>query len=294
MLSTAQNLHSVRAKNGGLLSSPEDIKERWVEHFEELLNQPTDVDWSILDKLEQRPIIIIDEPIKQGEVTTAIKNTKLKKSPGPDCILPEVLVYGGRTLISFMLTIFNLFWRSDKQPSDLIDAIICILFKKGDRSDCRKYRGISLLSVVGKIFADIVLQRLKRLAELVYPESQSGYRDGRGTIDGIFILRQMMEKCREQRQNFAFIDFTKAFDCINRELLFKILGKLGYPANFVQVIRMLYSEVHARLCIDGELSNPIEYNSGVKQGCKLAPILFRMYAAVMLYLAFKDANRIRW
>ena len=132
--------------------------------------------------------------------------------------------------------------------------------------------------MVGKIFADIVLQRLKRLAELVYPESQSGYGDGRGTIDGIFILRQMMEKCRKQRQHLhiAFIDFTKACDCVNRELLFKILGKLGSPANFVQVIRTLYSEVHARLCIDGELSNPIEYNSGVKQGCKLAPTLFGM------------------
>ena len=100
-----------------------------------------------------------------------------------------------------------------------------------------------------------------------------------------------MEKCREQRQNLhiAFIDFTKAFDCVNRELLFKILGKLGCPANFVQVIRMLYSDVHARLCID-RTSNPIEYNSGVKQGCKLAPTLFGMYAAVMLYLAFKDVN----
>ena len=98
---------------------------------------------------------------------TAIKNTKLKRSPGPDGILTEVLVYGGHTLISFLLTSFNLFWRSDKLPSDLIDANICILFKKGDRSDCGNYRGTSLLSVVGKIFADIVLQRLKRLAELV-------------------------------------------------------------------------------------------------------------------------------
>ena len=103
----------------------------------------------------------------------------------------------------------------------------------------------------------------------------------------------MMEKCREQRgQNLyiAFIDFPKVFDCVNPELLFKILGKLGCPANFVQVIRTLYSEVHARMCIDGELSNPLEYNSGVKQGCKLAPTLFGMYAAVMLYLAFKDIN----
>ena len=203
-----RNLHSVRAKNGVLLSSPEDIKERWVEHFEELLNQRTDVDWNILDEFEQRPILEkFDEPIKLKEVTTTIKNTKLKKSPGPDGVLPEVLVYGGRTRISFLLTIFSLFWTSAKLPSDLIDAIICILFKNGDRSDCDNYRGISLLSVIGKVFADIVLQRLKRLAELVYPESQLGYRDGRGTIDGIFVLRQMMEKCREQHQNLHIAFF---------------------------------------------------------------------------------------
>lgn len=119
----------------------------------------------------------------------------------------------------------------------------------------------------------------------MYPESQSGYRDGRGTIDGIF----MTDKYRDQRQDLhiEFTDFTKAFDCLNREVLFKILLKLGCPATFVQVIRTLYSKV---LCIDGQLSNPIEHDSGVKQWCKLTTTLFEMYAAVMLYLAFKDIN----
>ena len=146
----------MRAKNGVLLSTPENIKERWVEHYEDLLNQPTDVDWGIPDKPEQCPIIKeFDETIKMEEVRTAIKNTKLRKSPGPDGILPEVF---------FMVDVLNLFWISAKLPSDLIDAIICILFKKADGSDCGKYRGISLLSVVGKIFADVLLQRLQRLA----------------------------------------------------------------------------------------------------------------------------------
>ena len=99
------------------------------------------------------------------------KTPGVRGAPGPDGILPEVHVYGGRTPISFLLTIFNLFWISAKLQSNLINAIICILFKKVDRSDCGNYRGISLLSVVGKIFADIVLQDLKRLAELVYPLS---------------------------------------------------------------------------------------------------------------------------
>ena len=88
-----------------------------------------------------------------------------------------------------------------------------------------------------------------------------------------------MEKCREQQRDLhiAFIDFSKAFDCVNRELLFKILGKLGCPSKFVSIIKSFYSDVHARLIIDGELSKPIEYNSGVKQGCNfLQPFLESM------------------
>ena len=288
-----RNLHPVRSKCGALLSSAEDIKKRWVEHFNELLNQPTNADWDNLGEIKIHPTIEeLDAAITMAEVETAINNTKLRKSPGPDGILPEILAHGGSALRSFLLDIFNLLWTTEDLPSDWTDANICILFKKGDRSQCGNYRGVSLLSTVGKAFADILLQRLQYLAESVYPESQSGYRKNRGTVDSIFTLRQIMEKSREQEQNLhiAFIDFTKAFNCVNRELLFTILEKLGCPAKFCRVIKKLYTNVHARLIIDGELSEPIKYNSGVKQGCKLAPTLFGIYAAVLIFLAFKNIS----
>lgn len=73
-------------------------------------------------------------------------------------------------------------------------------------------------------------------------------------------------------------------------MLFKMLGKLCCPENFVHVIRSVYSGVHAQLCVDGELTRQFKYHSGVKQGCKFARTLFWMYAAVMLYLAFKNVS----
>ena len=181
-----------------------------------------------------------------------------------------------------------MFWITENIPSEVTDPNITILFKKGDRSQCGNYCGISLLSVVGKLFADILLQRLKRIADKVYPQSQSGYRENRSTIDGIFTLKQLMEKTREQRQNMyiVFVDFTKAFDTVNRDFLFKILGKLGCPPKFIRLFQSLYSEVNARLIVDGVLTEPFEYNSGVKQGCKLAPTLYGIYAAVLLSLAY--------
>ena len=102
--SKSKSIHPVRTKSGDLLSSPDDIKERWVEHFNELLNQPTDVDWDILDEVEEHPTIEeLDEPITMEEVDIAIKNTKLRKSQGPDGIIPEVLVYGGNVCDLFCL-----------------------------------------------------------------------------------------------------------------------------------------------------------------------------------------------
>ena len=86
-------------------------------------------------------------------------------------------------------------------PQDMRDAKIITLYKnKGDRSDCNNYRGISLLSIVGKAFARVVLGRLQPLADRVYPETQCGFRAARSTIDMVFSLRQLQEKYHEQRQ----------------------------------------------------------------------------------------------
>ena len=172
----------------------------------------------------------------------------------------------------------------------MINPNLTVLFKKGDRSNCGNYRGISLLSTVGKLLADILLQRLQTILPFVYPESQYGYRAGRGTIDGIFTVRQVMEKTREQRRELyiSFIDFTKAFDTVDRPLLFKILEKVGCPPKLIRMVQCLYTNVKARLIIDCELSKAFDYNGGVKQGCKLAPSLFGIFAAVLLWISFKD------
>ena len=112
-----------------------------------------------------------------------------------------------------------------------------------------------MLSAVGKVPADILLQRLQFVLTDVYPESQHAYRSGRVTIDGIFTVRQLMEKTREQRCNLyiAFIDFAKAFDTVNRQLLFSLLEKIGRSPKLIGMLKCLYSIVKARLIIDGEL-----------------------------------------
>ena len=96
----------------------------------------------------------------------------------------------------------------------------------GDRAECGTSRGISLLSVAGNVLAKITLTRhLEHVVDLVLPESQCGFRCGRGTIDMIFVAQQLQEKCREQHQDLylAFVDLTNAFDTVNRDLRWNIL-----------------------------------------------------------------------
>ena len=113
------------------MSTP-DIKDRWVEHFSELLNQPTDVGESLIYNIEQ-PIPIedsLDLPITEEELDTALNNTKLGKSPGPDGVLPEILVHGGNTLRAFLFAIISMFWLTENLPSEVWDPNITIYSSK--------------------------------------------------------------------------------------------------------------------------------------------------------------------
>ena len=174
----------------------------------------------------------------------------------------------------------------------MTDANIVTLYKnKGDRGDCNNYRGISLLSVVGKVFACVALKRLSILTEQVYPELQCGFGANRSTIDMIFSLRQLQEKCREQRQPLfvAFIDLTKAFDLVSRDGLFKILPKIGCPPKLLSIIRSFHEDMKGTVVFHGSTSAAFNIQSRVKQGCILAPTLFGIFFAVMLKHAFGPA-----
>ena len=174
------------------------------------------------------------------------------------------------------------------------DVKIITLYKnKGDRSDCNNHRGISLLSTVSKVFAKVILIRLQKLAERIYPEAQCGFRAERSTIGMIFSLRQIQEKCREQQMPLyiAFIDLTKAFDLVSRNGLFKILSKIGCPPKLLSMIESLHTDMQGTVQFEGSISKPFSIRSGVKQGCVLAPTLFGIFFAMLLKHAYSTSSK---
>ncbi len=105
-------------------------------------------------------------------------------------------------------------WTDENIPQQWRDANIAVIYKnKGDKAICGNSRGISLLSVGGKVLVKVMLQRLiNNITESMLPESQCGFRKNRRTIDMIFTARQLQEKCREKHQDMfmAFVDLSKA------------------------------------------------------------------------------------
>ena len=133
-----------------------------------------------------------DTPPTIEELNKAIESLSTDKAPGNDGIPPEIIKAGkDSTLIHRLHELLIDCWEEGTVPQDMRDAKIVTLYKnKGDRSDCNNFRGISLLSITGKVFARVVLNRLQKLAERVYPESQCGFRAQRSTIDMVFSRRE--------------------------------------------------------------------------------------------------------
>ena len=237
---TVKKTAPLKSTTGETIVDRNNQMVRWVEHYSDLYSRETVVTESALDSIEALPVMDeLDALPTLEELSKAMDNLSTGKAPGSDGIPTEVIKCGKSAFLRPLHELLCLCWEEGAVPQDMRDATIVTLYKnKGDRSDCNHYRGISLLSIVGKVFARILLTRLQTLAARIYPESQCGFRAGRSTIDMIFTVRQIQEKCREQGKPLylAFIDLTKAFDLVSRKGLFQLLEKIGCPPTLCSLV----------------------------------------------------------
>ena len=280
--------------NTTLLKDPNDILWCWHEHFKDLFFNPSEVDNDVIDSLPQlRMRHHMDRTPTFHELELAVKQINSGKVSVEIPI--ELLKTGSQNVLHAIHESFVKCWVGTSIPQDWINVIIISLFQgKGEKCLCDNFRGITLLESVGKILARLLLNRLTEdICPAVIPESQSGFRSGRGTADMIFAVRQVQEKCVEQQMPLyqVFVDLTKAFDTVNRNALWKILAKIGCPPMFVRMVKELHRNMKARVNFNGQLSDELAVENGVKQGDILAPTLFSIFFAVLLSYAFQHCDK---
>ena len=277
---TASKLPHVTAKDGSPLCDKTDQLHRWKDHFQEQFNNPAlPLDPVLMaEAASATPDPSVDStPSTADKISAAIRKLKKNRAPGICGITAELLKSGGVPVMSGLLPLFTLIWKYCVIPTDWNLAIILPLWKgKGSKSDCTKYRGISLLSVPAKVFAHICLARMKRTIFAKQRPQQSHFTPGQSTLDRIVALRLLAERRLEYRQPLyaAYIDLRAAFDSLDRNSLWNILKTIGIPPKLVDIIKTLYSPTHSVVRVNGTISEAFSISSGVRQGCVLAANLF--------------------
>ena len=295
---------AIKDENGNLLRDKGDILRRWERFFGNLLNAKSPaLQPSIVEKVQQRrkappppppearlqigePISLEAEPT-YAETQKAVRAMVNWKAPGADSVPVELVKLDDPTREPVVLKHFHAIlvrvWRGEEIQQEWKDATIKVLHKKSDRSDCNNFRGISLLSHTGKLLLKIVANRLSDFCEAqqILPEEQCGFRPVRSTIDMLFVVRRLQELGRQRKipLYMCCVDLQKAYDSVDRELLWKVLARAGVPSVIIDAIRQFHDGMRARVRMDdGELS---EWFEVTRQGCVLSPLLFNIFFAAV-------------
>jgi hypothetical protein len=211
-------------------------------------------------------------------------------------------LHGTGALVDALHTLFLHVQATGEPPSKWRVARLIPLLKPGrkDVGECDNYRGVTLVDMVTKIYAYMLLARVGPWLKDHLLEIQMAFQAERGATDNLFILRDVMEMFKQRARDLyiGFVDLKKAFDSVNREALFRILQQhYGLPAALVAMIRVLYTGTKMTVAWADGFSDPFAVDTGVKQGCVLSPLLFCVFLDFITREALhrlQNAAGVRW
>ena len=239
-----------------------------------------------------------ENPIFESEVIEAATRLKNSKASGDDGLPPEfwkaVAKYGTDTC-KWALLLCQRCWDEGSVPDDWHQALVVTIFKKGDPSQCDNYRPISLLPIGYKLFALILLERLKRGgAEDRIWRTQFGFRSGCGANDALFLARRLIEKTWETRDGkliLLALDWAKAFDSISPDSLLMALQRFGIKGRLLDAVKAIYTDRIFRVRDSGSTSEFHKQEFGICQGCPLSPFLFTIVMTVLMHDAKQELSQ---
>lgn len=273
-------------------------QERWERHFRLLLDgkdveekeecrEEDNEAWKGVEVREKEGAEEAkQEELKDEEIVTAINRMKKGKDAGMEGIPMEAWKYGGAAVRAEFKEIIKRVWRGGDLPLDWKTGIIVPIFKKGNQEMEENYRDIALLCTAYKIYAKIVRNRLEKEVNRlqIIPESQGGFRQGRGTVDNIFILQHIVhhERLRKDKDKkvFAlFVDLKAAFDTVGRQQLWTMLKERGVEKERVKRLKKIYEDTRSVIRTKEGATGAFTTQKGVRHGCVLSPLLFNLCIA---------------
>ena len=157
------------------------------------------------------------------------------------------------TTVETLYPLFARIWENEELPADWKEGHLIELPKKGDLSQCSDCRGINLLSVTGKVFNGVILERVKDTVDSQLWDRQAGFRKNRSCRDQMATLRIIVEQFLEWSSSLYinFVDYEKAFDSVDGETLWKLLWHYGIPTKLVSLIKSNYEGMTCKIIHKG-------------------------------------------
>ena len=280
----------VKNDRGVLATSDSQKLEAWQEHYERLLNE--EFDWN-------KDGLIVDEPtvgprpeIDAESVKSALAKMKKGKASGTSGVVAEMLLASGDQGIDRLAKLFNQILAENHVPDDWNTSIIVNCFKnKGEATERGNYRGLKLLEHAMKVFERVIEQKIRDIVHI--DDMQFGFMPGKGTMDAIFIARQLQERFLEKKRElyFAFVDLEKAFDRVPREIVKWAMRKLKVDEWLIDIVMAMYQDSNSSVRINNTIGKTFKVKVGVHQGSVLSPLLFIM---VLEALSRECRNGLPW
>ena len=290
-----QVVHSIE-KDGIIYSSPDELRDMWKEHFQELLNE-NDSDNVMYDQQFKEHIsgevnslnhimtnsdtlALFEDAFSGSEITNLCSDLPNNKAPGIDLIMYEHLKYGGPVLHNSIATLFNLMTTKVKIAARLKVGLLFPAYKgrmkRKDKDD--SYRGITLMPALNKLFEKAVWERMKKcsiMKRFPHPLQMAG-REGSSAMDTSFCLHEAIRYHTERGGKVfsCFLDIEKAFDKVWWDGLLYKLYQFGIRDKLWHLFKEWLIGSKCRVLYDGQLSNEFGVSRGVKQGGIMSMFLF--------------------
>ena len=213
-----------------------------------------------------------------------LESITMNKASGGDGISVEIFQILKDDAVQVLPSICQQIWKTQWWTQDWERPVFIPIAKKDNAKEYSSCYTIALISHASKVMLKILQARLQQYVNYELPDVQAGFRKGRGTRDQIANIHWVIKKAKEYQNNvyFCFIDYTKDFDCVDHNKLWKILQEMGIPDHLTCPLRNLYAVQEATVRTGRGTTDWFQIGKGVHPGCISSPCLFNLYAEYIM------------
>ena len=250
---------------------------------------------SNIPKISYNSVTFCEESISIEELKKAVNNLKANKSPGTDGLTAEFYQFFFENIKDYLYDSINYSFQNKILSTEQRRGILKLIPKKDkDLTNMRSFRPISLLNTDYKIITHILASRLQKVLPEIISTDQNGYLQGRFIGHNIRSIIDTMQHIilTKQQAYLLFLDFEKAFDKLDHKFLINALHNFGFEKNYIQWIKILYTDIQSCILNNGYTSPYFHITAGIRQGCPISALLF-IIAVECLSIYIKNNNSIK-